>query len=94
MTGDDVVLAFITPPRNSFHDSSPPINKLFGFKRVQLNVNQITQLFFPLNIDSLLTVVHDGSKWLYKILIGKQDFISKDEQPDGLRLHLFMLIRH
>ncbi|CAF3990976.1 unnamed protein product [Rotaria sordida] len=76
MIGDDVVLAFIIPPRNSFNDPSPPLRKLFGFKRVQLNINQTIQVFFPLNIDSLLTVAYNGSKWLepgsYKILIGKQ----------------------
>ncbi|CAF0907228.1 unnamed protein product [Rotaria sordida] len=76
IVGDDVVLAFIIPPRNSFNDPSPPLRKLFGFKRVQLNINQTIQVFFPLNIDSLLTVAYNGSKWLepgsYKILIGKQ----------------------
>ncbi|CAF0944248.1 unnamed protein product [Rotaria sordida] len=76
IVGDDVVLAFIIPPRNSFNDPSPPLRKLFGFKRVQLNINQTIQVFFPLNIDSLLTVAYNGSKWLepgsYKILIRKQ----------------------
>ncbi|CAF4492493.1 unnamed protein product [Rotaria magnacalcarata] len=76
VAGDDVVLAFITPPKTSFTDQTPPIKKLFGFERVRLNVNETTQVFFPLNIDSLLTVALDGSKWLepgsYKIIIGKQ----------------------
>jgi hypothetical protein len=74
--GDDVVLAYVTPPKISINDPSPPIKKLFGFERVRLDVNQTTQLFFPLNTDSLLTVARDGSKWLepglYRILIGQQ----------------------
>ena len=73
--GSDVVLAFIMPPRNSLVDPSPPLKRLFGFERVQLDANQTTQVFFPLNIDSLLTIAQDGSKWLepgsHKILIGK-----------------------
>jgi hypothetical protein len=74
--GDDVVLAFISPPSKSLKDPSPPLRELFGFERVHLDVNQTTQVFFSLNIQSLLTVAHDGSKWLepgsYQILIGKQ----------------------
>ena len=74
--GDDVVLAFVTPRNTSINDPSPPIKKLFGFQRVRLDVKQTTQVFFPLNIDSLLTVGSNGSKWLepgaYQILIGKQ----------------------
>jgi hypothetical protein len=74
--GDDVVLAYITPPTKSLNDPSPPIKRLFGFERVRLDVGQTTQVFFPLNSDSLLTVGRDGSKWLepgaYRILIGKQ----------------------
>jgi hypothetical protein len=74
--GDDVVLAFITPPTVSMTGQTPPIKKLFGFERVHLDVNQTAQVYFPLNVESLLTVAHDGSKWLepgsYKILIGKQ----------------------
>jgi len=76
MTGDDVVLGFVTPPRKSLNDQTPPIKKLFGFQRVKLNAGETTQVFFPLNIQSLLTITRDGSKWLepgsYKILIGKQ----------------------
>jgi beta-D-xylosidase 4 len=29
MTGDEVVLGFISPPKSSFHDPSPPIKELF-----------------------------------------------------------------
>ena len=76
MLGDDVVLAFVTPPKKSLTGQTPPIKKLFGFKRVKLDVNQTIQIFFPFNVESLLTVAHDGSKWLepgsYKIIIGKQ----------------------
>ncbi len=74
--GDDVVLAYVTPPEESLSDPTPPIKKLFGFQRVRLNVGETVQVFFSLNIQSLLTVAHDGSKWLepgsYRILIGKQ----------------------
>jgi hypothetical protein len=74
--GDDVVLAYITPPMKSLNDPSPPMKRLFGFERVRLDVGQTTQVFFPLNTESLLTVGRDGSKWLepgaYRILIGKQ----------------------
>jgi beta-D-xylosidase 4 len=74
--GNDVVLAFVTPPSTSMIGETPPIKKLFGFERVRLDVGETTQVYFPLNIQSLLTVARDGSKWLepgsYKILIGKQ----------------------
>jgi hypothetical protein len=74
--GGDVVLAYVTPPQQSLSDPSPPIKELFGFERVHLDVGQTTQVFFPLNIQSLLTVGHDGSKWLepgsYRILIGQE----------------------
>ena len=76
MAGNDVVLAYVKPPQESFNDPSPPIKKLFGFARVYLNVGETTQVYFPLNIQSLLTVGHDGTKWLepgiYRILIGHQ----------------------
>jgi beta-D-xylosidase 4 len=76
MAGDDVVLAFITPPKISLNDQTPPIRKLFGFERVKLDVNQTAQVFFPLNMESLLTITRDGSKWLepgsYRVMIGKQ----------------------
>jgi hypothetical protein len=74
--GDDVVLAYVTPPMKSLNDPSPPLKRLFGFERVRLDVGQTTQVFFPLNTDSLLTVGRDGSKWLepgaYRIVIGKE----------------------
>jgi hypothetical protein len=74
--GDDVVLAYVTPPQQSLNDPSPPIKRWFEFERVRLDVGQIAQVFFPLNTDSLLTVADDGSKWLepgsYRILIGKE----------------------
>ena len=74
--GDDVVLAFVTPPQKSIHDQTPPIKKLVGFERVHLDVNETAQVFFPLNVDSLLTVTHDGAKWLepgtYLVRVGQQ----------------------
>ena len=74
--GDDVVLAFVTPPKQSFSGQTPPIKKLFGFQRVQLGVGQTAEVFFPFDVQTLLTVTHDGSKWLepgsYQILVGKQ----------------------
>ncbi len=76
VAGNDVVLAYVTPPTTSFNDPSPPLKKLFGFERVHLDVGQTTQVYFPLSIQSLLTVAQDGSKWLepgsYRILIGQQ----------------------
>ncbi len=76
MAGDDVVLAFITPPKTSLKDPTPPIKQLFGFERVHLNVQQTAEVFFPLDISALLTVARDGSKWLqpghYQIIIGQK----------------------
>ncbi|CAF1005974.1 unnamed protein product [Adineta steineri] len=76
VAGDDVVLAYVIPPQKTFNDQTPPLKKLFGFERVHLNVHESTEVFFPFNMQSLLTVAHDGSKWLepgfYRILIGKQ----------------------
>jgi hypothetical protein len=75
LAGDDVVLAFITPPKPILQDQTPPIKQLFGFERVHLNVTETAQLYFPLYTDSLLTVASDGSKWLqpglYQIIIGQ-----------------------
>jgi beta-D-xylosidase 4 len=74
--GDDVVLGFITPPNKTLTDQTPAIRQLFGFQRVHLNVGETAQVYFPLSIQSLLTVARDGSKWLepgsYRVLIGKQ----------------------
>ena len=74
MAGDDVVLAYITPPKSSLKDPTPPIKQLFGFERVHLNVNETTEIFFPLHTSALLTIARDGSKWLepglYHIVIG------------------------
>ena len=75
-TGDDVVLAFVIPPRTLINDPSPPIKQLFGFQRVHLNVNETAQLYFPLQVSALLTTGADGSKWLeagyYQIKIGQE----------------------
>ena len=82
MIGDDVVLAYVAPLMKSLNDPSPPIKRLFGFERVRLDVGQTAQIFFPLNIESLLTVGRDGLKWLepgsYRILIGKQHMHTVD----------------
>ena len=76
MAGTDVVLAFIIPPQQSVHDPSPPLKKLFGFQRVYLEINQTTEIYLPLDIQSLLIVALDGSKWLepglHQIFIGKE----------------------
>lgn len=76
VAGSDVVLAFVKPPQVSFHDPSPPIKKLFGFQRVNLDAGQTTQVYFPFNIQSLLTIAYDGSKWiepgLYRIIVGQE----------------------
>ncbi len=76
MAGSDVILAFITPPQQSLHDPSPPLKNLFGFQRVYLEINETTEIYFPFDIQSLLTIALDGSKWLepgsHKIMIGKQ----------------------
>jgi beta-D-xylosidase 4 len=76
MAGDDVVLAFVTPPATSLKDPTPPIKQLIGFERVHLNVNETAQVFFPLHVSALLTIARDGSKWLqpglYPIVIGQK----------------------
>jgi hypothetical protein len=76
MAGDDVVLAFVTPPQQLLSGEIPPIKQLFGFARVHLNVNETTEVFFTFNVGGLLSIARDGSKWLhpglYHIVIGKQ----------------------
>jgi hypothetical protein len=76
MAGDDVVLAFVTPPQLPLHGETPPIKQLFGFKRVHLNVSETVEVFFAFNTDALLSIARDGSKWLhpglYRIMIGQQ----------------------
>ncbi len=76
MDGNDVVLAYVTPPQVLRDGQTPPIKRLFGFERIQLSVNETKQVFFPFNIETLFTVDRDGSKWFhpgeYHILIGNQ----------------------
>lgn len=76
VAGDDVVLAFIVPPRISLHDPSPPLKELFGFKRIHLNVNETIEICFPLYVNTLLTIGLDGSKWLesglHQIMVGQK----------------------
>jgi hypothetical protein len=75
MAGDDVVLAFMTPPDSLRTTQSLPIKQLVGFERVHLNVNETVQVFFPLDVSALLLVARDGSRWLhpglYRIVIGQ-----------------------
>jgi hypothetical protein len=74
--GDEVVLAFVTPPQQLLSGEIPPIKQLFGFARVHLNMNETTEVFFTFNVGGLLSIARDGSKWLhpglYHIMIGKQ----------------------
>jgi beta-D-xylosidase 4 len=76
MAGDDVVLAFVTPPQLPLEGQTPPIKQLFGFERVYLNVNETVEVFFAFNSNALLSIARDGSKWLhpghYHIMIGQQ----------------------
>jgi beta-D-xylosidase 4 len=76
MDGDDVVLAYVTPPQVLNRGQSPPIKRLFGFQRINLKVNETKQVIFPFNNEALFTVALDGSTWLhpgqYHILIGSQ----------------------
>ena len=62
--------------QNLIKRQTPPIKQLFGFERVHLNVNETTEIFFPLYTSSLLTIAPDGSTWLepglYQILIGQK----------------------
>lgn len=78
--GDDVVLAFIVPPQQRIVGQTPPIKQLIGFERIHLKVNETQQVFFPLNIESLFTIVQDGSKWLYPgryhIRVGNQNMFT------------------
>ncbi|CAF2075646.1 unnamed protein product [Rotaria magnacalcarata] len=89
VAGDDVVLAYILPPQLKRNGQTPPIKQLFGFKRIHLNVNETGQVFFPLEISAILTVAHDGSKWLhpgiYHILIGQTLMRSIELQGKSAR---------
>ena len=80
MKGDDVVLAYIIPPQVLRDGVTPPIKQLFGFECINLNVGETKQVFFPLNIESVLTVARDGSKWVhpgeYHIIIGNQPMFT------------------
>lgn len=80
MDGDDIVLAYIIPPQVLRDGQTSPIKQLFGFERIHLIVNETKQVFFPFNIETLLTVARDGSKWLhpgqYHIIIGNQHMFT------------------
>ena len=76
MDGDNVILAYVTPPQVLREGQSPPIKQLIGFKRINLHVNETKQVFFPFNNEALVTIAQDGSKWIhpgqYQIHIGNQ----------------------
>jgi beta-D-xylosidase 4 len=80
MNGDDVVLAYIKSPEVLHDSETPPLKQLFGFERVNLNVGETKQVFFPLNMKSIFRVGNDGSKWVdpgeYQILIGNEKMFS------------------
>jgi beta-glucosidase len=80
MNGDDVVLAYLRPPQVLHDGETPPLKQLFGFERVNLNVGETAQVFFPLNIQTLFTIARDGSKWIhpgeYQILVGNQHMFT------------------
>jgi hypothetical protein len=46
LDGDDVVLAYILPPQVLCDGQTPPIKQLFGFQRVNLNVDETKQVFY------------------------------------------------
>ncbi len=87
MAGDDVVLAYIIPPQVLHNGETPPIKQLFGFERINLNIGETKQVFFPLNIKSILTIAHDGSKWFhpgqYSILIDNQRMFTIELHGDS-----------
>ena len=74
--GDDVVLAFVTPPQTGVDGQKQPIKQLFGFERVYLNVNETKEVFFPFDMQTLLAVAQDGSKWFhpgtYNVIVGRE----------------------
>jgi beta-D-xylosidase 4 len=93
VNGDDVVLAYIVPPQVLRDGVTPPKKQLFGFERVNLNVGETKQVFFPFNIESMLTVARDGSKWFhggkYHILIGKQHMFTIELHGRSALWHRF-----
>jgi hypothetical protein len=75
------IISFTHPhPQVLCDGHTPPIKQLFGFERVHVNVNEMKQVFFPFNIETLLAVACDGSKWLhpeeYHIVIAKQHMFT------------------
>jgi hypothetical protein len=87
VAGDDVVLAYIIPPQVLHNGETSPIKQLFGFERINLNIGETKQVFFPLNIKSILTIAQDGSKWFhpgqYSILIGNQRMFTIELHGDS-----------
>ncbi|CAF1318287.1 unnamed protein product [Adineta steineri] len=79
MDGDDVVLAYVTPPTVN-NGSIVPSKQLFGFERIHLKQNETKEVFFPFTIAAALTIAENASKWihpgLYHIIIGQQRMFS------------------
>ena len=92
MAGDDVVLAFIEPPQVLVTGETPPVKQLFGFERIHLNVSESMEIFFPIHIDTLLSVANDGSKWLhpglYRVIFGKKWMHSIELRGESTRWSL------
>ena len=86
MDGDDVVLAFVTPPSGN---DVAPFKQLFGFKRIHLAINETKEVFFPFTIKAALSVARDGTKWLhpgwYHIIIGIKPMTSIELQGQSLQ---------
>ena len=59
------MLGFIAPSNISLVDSSPQLKQLFDFERVRLDVGQTTQIFFPLNVQSLLLIREKHMSTIY-----------------------------
>ena len=92
-----MVLTFVSQPQQSNIDATPPIRKLVGFERVCLNVGEMAQVFFPFSVDSLLTVVQNGTKWLepgiHSVRIGNQVMHTVQLQGQAARLSYIVLDR-
>jgi beta-glucosidase len=84
MNGDDVVLAYIKASEVLHDGVMPPLKQLFGFERVNLNVGETKQVFFPLNIEPILRIGGDGSKWIH---LGEYQIIIDNQQMFTIKLN-------
>ncbi len=93
MNGDDVILAYIILPQVLHDDETSPSKQLFSFERINLNVEETKQVFFPFNIESILTIARDDSKWLhpgqYNIRIGNQHMFTMELHGDSALWQVF-----